>query len=141
MISIANHVRIFDSQPADDLVVKRTAAIKLLEATYGKGRAVPATLQSANDIAHAVDAKGCFTRELAAEIEAAIRKSADAFVGEGEELQMLVCAMLAALQVLDGAPGSTSVLTSTDVFAIGLWSALSFQNLGRSRNSKHCAPP
>jgi hypothetical protein len=128
MINIAAHVRIFDPEPEDDLVTKRTSAIAELCSNYGKGgRQVLAIFQSANDLARAVEVKAGLSEALAREIETAVRKSASAFVADGNELQMTVCGLLGALQSLDGVTSSAGVLTSLDVFAIGLWSALSFQ--------------
>jgi hypothetical protein len=62
-------------------------------------------------------------------IEGAIRKESTAFVADNDtKIEMLVCGMSGALQVLAGATsmrnGSTSV---ADVLSYGLWSALSFQ--------------
>jgi hypothetical protein len=127
MSNIATHVRIFDPQPTDDLVTKRTAAIKELSSGFAKGRSVPEIFQSANDLALAVEAKGAFSEALAKEIESAISKPAEAFIAEGQELEMTVCGLLGALQSLDHPPSSSSNLAALNVFAIGLWSALSFQ--------------
>lgn len=127
-INIATHVRIFDPDPQDDLVVKRTAAIDALGGRFNKKSTVPAILQWANDLAIAVESKGSHLSDLLSkEIEAAIRKPSDAFVAEGQGLQMTVCGLLGALQSLDGAQPSSGTLTVADVLAVGLWSALSFQ--------------
>lgn len=127
-INIAAHVRIFDQDPEDDLVVKRTAAINALAGRFGKKSSALAILQWANDLAMAVEWKGSQLSDLLSrEIEAAIRKPSDAFVAEGQGLQMTVCGLLGVLQTLDTAQPSSGTLVVSDVLAVGLWSALSFQ--------------
>jgi hypothetical protein len=129
MTDIATHVRIFDPDPEDELVVKRTAAIKDLSSRYGKGgRQVPAILQTANDIAAALEPKGAISAAMGAEVEEAVRKAgAEAFVAAEQHLQVKVCALLAAKQLLDNASPTTGDVTTVAVLAVGLWSALSFQ--------------
>ena len=129
MSDIATYVRIFDSDPDDDLVVKRTAAIKDLASRYGKGgRKVVAILQTADDIATALEAKGKVSESMSKEVEDAVRKGgAEAFVAVGQDLQLKVCAALAALQLLDAAAPVAGDVTTGVVLAVGLWSALSFQ--------------
>lgn len=128
MTDIAAHVRIFDPDPSDDLVTKRTAAIKELATRYSKSRPAPAILQDANDLTAAVEAKGHVSAAMGKDIEAAIRKAgAEAFVVEGQDLQVAVCGLLAALQVLEESEPTKGAVTTSAVLALGLWSALSFQ--------------
>lgn len=127
MINIAVHVRIFNPDPEDDLVTKRTSAIKELSSRYTKKQTVQNIFRLANDLAKAVEVNGGIPETLAKEIEASLRKSAKAFIAEGQELQMTVCGLLGALQSLDAAQPSAGNLIVQDVLAIGLWSALSFQ--------------
>jgi hypothetical protein len=127
MTSIAGHIRIFDHEPTDDLVLKRTAAIAELSKTYREGKSVADILRMANDIALAVQPQGAFSTQQGAMIETAIRKSSEAFIAEGHDLEMLVCGMLGALGSLDGDGSASGKTTSTDIFSLGLWSALSFQ--------------
>lgn len=127
MTSIAGHIRIFDHEPTDDLVLKRTVAIAELSKTYREGKSVADILRMANDIAFAVQPQGAFSTQQGAMIETAIRKSSEAFIAEGHELEMLVCDMLGALGSLDGDVSASGKTTSTDIFSLGLWSALSFQ--------------
>lgn len=125
---IATYIRIFDSDPSDDLVNKRTAAISEIANAVKAQRTVDELLRIANDLAVAAQQGGTLSASLTETIEGAIRKSSTAFVAEGHELEMLVCGMAGALQVLEGATplrnGTTSI---ADVLSIGLWSALSFQ--------------
>ena len=128
MTDIATYVRIFDPDPDDDLVVKRTAAIKDLASRYGKGRRVPAIFQTANDIVAAVEAKGKVSDAMSKEVEFSVRKGgADAFVAAGQGLQVKVCALLAALELLKFAAPTTGDVNTATILGIGLWSGLSFQ--------------
>jgi hypothetical protein len=129
MTDIATQVRIFDSDPDDDLVVKRTAAIKDLASRYGKGgRSVAEILRTANDIAAALEAKGKVSDAMSKEVENAVREGgAEAFVAAGQELQVKVCAGVAVLQLLGAAAPVAGDVTPGVVLAVGLWSALSFQ--------------
>jgi len=126
MTDIAIYIRIFDLEPTDELVQKRTSAIKDLCASYAKRKTVADILELANDLAVAVTAKASIPTALAREVEVAIKPLSPAFVQEGQELQMLVCALLAALQYLEGAISSQG--PKTDMLAAGLWSALSNQS-------------
>jgi hypothetical protein len=127
MTEIAKHIRIFEKNPTDDLVEKRTAAIKELAANFGKISQVTEILRLASDLAAAATAKGALPDARANEIESLIRTQSSSFVREGQELQLLTCSLLAALQYIDASGPSKGQWTRPDVLAIGLWSALSFQ--------------
>lgn len=129
MVNVATHVRIFDPDPSDDLVEKRTIAVKQLSQRFtGDKNTVFAITQWANDLAIAADSAGRnLSATLVKETEEEIRKPAPAFVAEGQGLQLCACALLGALQTLEDASPSTGTLTTADVLAISLWSALSFQ--------------
>jgi hypothetical protein len=128
MTHIAAHIRIFASDPSDDLVTKRTEAIGVIANAMAVQRNVGELLRYANDIAVAVEQSGSLSASLTGMIEGAIRKSSTAFVADGHEIEMLVCGLSGALQALTGATpmrnGATSI---SDVLSLGLWSALSFQ--------------
>src|SRR5450755_773793 len=125
MTNIAAHVRIFDLTPDDDLVTKRIVAIRNLAAYFKEQRSVQEIFQLANDLALGVEAKTDISAALTATIETAIRKSAEAFVADGQGLQVTVCGLLGALESLDAPPQQGGNLAVPDVFAIGIWSALS----------------
>ena len=127
MTDIAIHIRIFDAEPTDDLVEKRTNAIHDLSKAFANRKTVPDILQLANDLSTAIGSKVGVPTALANEVEAAIREYSTAFVQVGHELEILVCAMLATLEYLEMATPSKGPLLKTDVLAAGLWSALSFQ--------------
>ncbi len=128
MVDVAAYARIFAAVPDDDLVGKRTSAVKDLGAKIVKGNQIPVLLQYANDIALAVDASAGAPATLLGDVQASVRKTAVAFVAEEAPLEATVCALMAALQVIEGGKPSRSVLTSVDLFAVGLWSALGFQS-------------
>jgi hypothetical protein len=127
MTHVAAHIRIFDPDPTDDLVAKRTAAIAEIEKKLSESRSVDEILRSANDLAYAAEPDGSFSAGMSQMIEAAIQESSEAFIAEGRAMEMLVCGMLSALKSLGGAGSISGRTTVNDVFALGLWSALSFQ--------------
>ena len=126
MKDIAAHIRIFDLNPSDDLVKKRTSAVRKLAARFAKLRTSLAIFQSANDLATAVQDGGELSDTLARQIETDLRQSASAFVADGQELQMTVCGLLAARHLLSTTDSGPDKPAKRGL-AIGLWSALSFQ--------------
>jgi hypothetical protein len=127
MVDVASYVRIFAATPDDDLVEKRTAAVRDLAAKIAKDSQPSSLLQAANDVALAVDAKAPMPEGLAEDVQASVRKTAKAFVAAEAELEVTVCALMAALEVIEGAKSGGLVLTRQEFFALGLWSALGFQ--------------
>jgi hypothetical protein len=127
MTNVAAHVRIFDPDPTDDLVAKRTEAITEIEKKLSASRSVDEILRSANDLAYAAEPNGSFSAGMSQMIETAIGKSSEAFIADGRALEMLVCGMSGALKSLGGAGSTSGQISVNDVFALGLWSALSFQ--------------
>ncbi len=127
MTNIASHIRIYDPNPTDELVIKRTAAVKEINSLYSKSQPVVATYKLCSDLAQALESEGEMHDEFASTIEAAIQKSSKAFIAEGNHLEMKVCALLGALQAVSITRGSSAKLQTPDVTAICLWSALSFQ--------------
>lgn len=129
MTHIATHIRIFNVNPSDELVEKRTAAVGEIAKIIGAQRNVDELLRYGNDLAMAVQQGGLLSQSLTGMVEGAVRKSSTAFVaGDDTKLEMLVCALAGATQVLANSTptqnGSTSI---ADVLSYGLWSALSFQ--------------
>lgn len=127
MTNIASHIRIYDPNPTDELVIKRTAAVKEISSLYSKGQPVVVTYKLCSDLAQALESEGEMPDEFASIIEAAIQKSSKAFIAEGNHLEMKVCALLGALQAVSITRGSSAKLQTPDITAICLWSALSFQ--------------
>lgn len=127
MTDIATHIRIFDAQPTDDLVEKRISTIDDLSERFAKRKTFATILQLASDLSAAVSRKGVMSTELINEVEIAIKEYSPSFVQTGNELQMLVCALLATLKYLETATPSKRRMNPADILAAGLWSALSFQ--------------
>lgn len=127
MVEVATYVRIFATTPDDDLVEKRTSAVKDLAAKFMKDTHVNQLLATAHLVALAVDAKTPMPGEFAESVQTAVRKTALAFVAKDAELEVTVCGLMASLHVLERAKPGTSILTKEELFALGLWSALGFQ--------------
>ncbi|MFD2052027.1 GTPase-associated system all-helical protein GASH [Mesorhizobium calcicola] len=128
MSHIATHIRIFAADPSDELVEKRTAAIGEIAGLFKARRNINELLQTANDLAVAVQQGGQLPAALTATIEGAIRKTSSAFVADGHGLEMLACGMSGALQSVSGSSAlHNGALSTPDVLSFGLWSALSFQ--------------
>lgn len=128
MTHIATHIRIFAADPSDELVEKRTHAIGEITNNLTARRDVGDLLQTANDLAVAVQQDGKLSTALTTSIEGAIRMKSTAFVADKHELEMLVCGISGALHAISGNSdfrhGAVSI---SDVLSFGLWSALSFQ--------------
>jgi hypothetical protein len=128
-MDIAQHIRIFDKTPSDELVQKRTEAIGALSDKFSKLVNVSDILDLAADLTKAAAKNGALPESRAAEVETAIRDKSSSFVREGQELQMLTCALLAVLKLLKEAKPSMAVWSRTDILALGLWSGLGFQKV------------
>lgn len=128
MADIATHVRIFEADPTDDLVTKRTAALAPLSSKLVKSKGIEALLGLANDVAEASVSKGKVNEQLAIEIETAIKVPSPAFVREGNDLEVSVILLLSMLEYIRPAtPLQRGTLSIAGVLAAGLWSALTFQ--------------
>jgi hypothetical protein len=128
MSHIATHIRIFAADPSDDLVEKRTDAIGEIANIFKGRRDVGELLQTANDLAVAVQQGGELSAALTTSIEGAIRKKSTAFVADKHGLEMLACGMSGALHAVSGNSALRhGALSISDVLSFGLWSALSFQ--------------
>jgi hypothetical protein len=132
MSDIARHIRIFEKDPSDDLVQKRTTAITTAAEQFKKLKFVTDLLELANDIATAVSSDDFALSDVrTTELEGFIKAGSPAFVRDNEALQILVCAMLAALEVVGESASSNHGWSHAEWIAAGLWSALSFQKASR----------
>lgn len=98
-MDIASLVRIFELNPTDEFVDKRSRAVAQIKEKF-KGKALAVCLANANAIAHAF-AEGTMPDPIGAEIETAIRNESSSFIRKEQELQILVCALGAALLLVD----------------------------------------
>lgn len=128
MVNIAKHIRIFNTDPSDDLVDKRTAAITKLAAVLGNKARLPEILQLANSVAAGVIDPNRLGTTLATEVEAAIKERSTAFDRDGNELEVLICLLLAMCQQLENHETDATLRSSNESRAAAVWSALSFQS-------------
>lgn len=126
-MDIAAHLRIFNADPSDELVQKRQPAISEVAAFLVSRGDFAALLSLADSLAGSVNQRQPLPEELTTKIESAIRSANPSFVREGQDLQIKVCGLLAALAVLESATAGGTELLRSEVLAVGLWSALSFQ--------------
>lgn len=119
-IEIADLVRIFELNPNDDYVTKRTAAVADIRERLKSKQ--PNWIAFANALAEAFST-GEMPEPLASEVDGALRAASSSFVREGQGVQMLVCAFAAARQlVIDARP--TGTWSGTETFTAALLSAL-----------------
>lgn len=126
-MDLARYLRIFESSPTDDFVEKRQVAVNELAGLYQKKSNIVDILALANELAFSVTSKGQLSAILIPQAEAVIKKQSPSFVQDDHVLQIKVCALAAALKVLEDASPGGAVLLRSDFLAAGLWSALSFQ--------------
>jgi len=126
MDNLPVHMRISSLTPTNDDVDARRHAIKELAATWGKISDVGNILNKTDEIADSLGGDGQPYEELGTEVQAAVQKHASAFLYEDSPLDVGICAGMAAVSLVSGAPG-TGGWTIADVYSNGLWSALAFQ--------------
>jgi hypothetical protein len=126
MPDIARHVKIFDKNPSDDLVTKRSNAVALLTEQYKKLKTVNDLMQLVEDTLTGLESQR-FELPTARvdEIELAIKADSPAFDREDEELQLLVCLMLALLDLIKTSTPGSVLWTTHEAIAVGLWLGLS----------------
>jgi hypothetical protein len=129
MTDLALHIRIFEASPTDDFVEKRQAAIGALAEQFKKRSTFVDILGLADGLAGAVAPKGKLPDELASQVETALKEVSPSFVLEGHQLEAQVCALLGAVSYLSSVTPGGGAATRSDILALGLWSALSFQQL------------
>lgn len=125
MSNMATYARIFKLEPDDDYVGKRQRAVSSIRVAFASMTPASKSLDLASSIAEALQT-GTVPPNLAAIAGTALANESDSFVAQGEQLQMLVCAMVAALESI-GQDKTGDGWTPIDALAAGLWSALSFQ--------------
>lgn len=126
MVDVAQHIRIFDQRPADELVPKRTAAIKDLAGKLTAPKDVEGLMKMASNLIAAAKFDKKLPEDIANEATASIKKQAPAFVREGRDLELSTIAMLSVLVALDGG-AKQGQLERLDFIAVAVWLGLSFQ--------------
>jgi len=127
MTDIASHIRIIEASPTDDFVEKRQAAIGAMAKQFKTRSTFVDILGLADGLAAAIAPKGKLPDELATQVETTLRVASPSFVLEGHLLEARVCALLGAVSYLASATPGGGAASRSDVLALGLWSALSFQ--------------
>lgn len=126
MVDVAQHIRIFDQKPADELVPKRTSAIKDLAGKLTGPKDVEGLMKMASSLVAAAKFDKKLPDDFANEVTASIKKHAPAFVREGRDLELSTIAMLSVLAALDGGT-KQGQLERLDFIAVAIWLGLSFQ--------------
>lgn len=127
MSVMAKYVRIFWPDPKDEDVNRRNAAVATIQTEISAFDDPWMAIQLASALADAV-ADGKVRNEFAQKVEQAIVGAGSAaFVREGHDLEIIVVALVSALDLLRREPDDSG-WSPVDALAAGLWSALSFQS-------------
>jgi hypothetical protein len=126
MSVMAKYVRIFWPDPKDEDVNRRNAAVVTLQSWISTFDKPWAAIRLASALADGA-ADGKAREDFAVEVARAIVGAGSAaFVREGRDLEIIVVALVSALDLIRKEPDDTG-WTPVDALAAGLWSALSFQ--------------
>ena len=127
MSVMAKYVRIFWPDPKDEDVARRNKAVVSIQG-WMSGFSDPwSGVKLAASLSDAV-ADGLSRDVFAGPVEKAIvNAGSDAFVRDGQDLEMNVVALVSALDLVRRHRGDENGWTAIDALAAGLWSALSFQ--------------
>jgi hypothetical protein len=127
MSVMAKYVRIFWPNPKDEDVSRRNAAVTTVQSWITAFDDSWSAIQLASALADGV-ADGKARDEFASEVEQAIVGAGSAaFVRKDHDLEMIVVALVSALDLVKREPDDSG-WTPVDALAAGLWSALSFQS-------------
>jgi hypothetical protein len=128
MVDVARHIRIFDKEPSDDLVIKRSTTIAAMAEKFLKLKTYEDYFQVAEDLAHALEAEGFRVPDnRAVDVEEAIRAESPAFDRDGQDLQILTCLMLAALKATKDAQPTGTAWSRPEIVAVSIWLSLGTQ--------------
>lgn len=126
MSVMAKYVRIFWPDPKDDDVNRRNAAVATIQSWISAFDDSWTAIQLASELADSV-ADGRASDSFALKVEQAIVDAGSAaFVRENNDLEIIVVALVSALDLVRREPEHTGG-TPVDALAAALWSALSFQ--------------
>ena len=125
-MDVARFVRIFEPDPSDDFVTKRTAAIRQLKAHFLKQRNVGKLMSLATETFGVFQNPPVVAESYAEVIEGAIKKQSESFVRDGRDLEMSVCAMIAVVHAIQGSGKASEGWAVGDVLATAVWSGASF---------------
>ncbi|MFM0348137.1 GTPase-associated system all-helical protein GASH [Paraburkholderia sp. RL17-347-BIC-D] len=126
MSVMAKYVRIFWPDPKDEDVHRRNAAVATIQAWISALDDSWAAIRLASALADSVaDGQACDTFALKVE-QAIVDAGSAAFVRDNSDLEIVVVALVSALDLVRREPDET-VGAPVDALAAALWSALSFQ--------------
>lgn len=126
MSVMAKYVRIFWPDPKDEDVIRRNAAVVTVQSWITGFEDPWSAIQIASELADSV-VDGKARDEVATKVEQAIIGAGSAaFVREDHDLEIIVVALVAALDLVRREPDDSG-WAPVDALAAGLWSALSFQ--------------
>jgi len=127
MSIMAKYARIFWVDPKDEEVGRRNRAVADIRNWLAALSSTEA-VELAGSLSNAV--AGGALAEYAVEVveKAIVAAGSDAFVREGKDAEILVCALVAALDLVRSRPVSPRGWSAADALAAGLWSSLSFQS-------------
>lgn len=147
MSNISNHMRICAANISDSDVNSRQAAVATLASSWKKDKTAPSIIATAADIAESLGGDGSPSSRLGEKVQKAIQSKSSSYLYEERPLDVGVCAGMAVISVI-GTDHSVNGWTVSDVYAIALWSALSYQpvldadrreNLRREVLNKACS--
>ncbi|WP_153015223.1 GTPase-associated system all-helical protein GASH [Pseudomonas syringae] len=131
---MAKHSRIFWPVPQDEQVRRLNQAVSEVQIWMQALSPVGGAIELAATIARAFE-RGVLDDELSIVVEKAIVASgSDAFVREGNDLQITVVAVAAALDLVRKSSIEDDGWGAVDAFAAASWSALSFQHAVEKEN-------
>lgn len=119
-------MRISGINITDNDVDSRQAAVKILATAWGKDNQVNSIVSTAAKIAEALGGDGTPSADLGEKVQDAIQKNSSSFLYEEHLLDVGICSAVAMASLLEGTPGDNGWMTK-DVYAVALWSSLSFQ--------------
>lgn len=125
-MNMARYVRIFNLQPSDELVEKRSAAIEGLCKAYLAEEAPLGALQLAADLVRGVQ-EGKLPGTLSKHTASIIAAHSPSFSIEDGELEALVCSLAAVLKCLAEMDAGDAGFDAHDALACALSSGLEFQ--------------
>ena len=125
-MDVARFVRIFEPDPSDDFVAKRTAAIKDLRTRFLKLNNVGKLMNLASEVLGVFQDSPVVPESYVAAIEASIKKQSESFVRDDRDLEMSVCAMIAVVHAIVGGGKASEGWAVADVLATAFWSGASF---------------
>ena len=126
MSDIAKYIRIFKTDPDDDFVVKRAAALKAIVAKLSETDTFDGLMTLAQTVTDSVYNPESLDGEISSDIEQAIKAESPSFLAEGNELQIAVMAAVGVLEIISEAEPTSDQASTADYLALAIWSGLSF---------------